>query len=119
MSSGLVLEKATFRYGELWVLLETSWSVPRGGMAILTGENGGGNPRCSTFVPVSCRCTSGRVTLDGHAPDVTKPSELVRQGVRRGFVFQHGGLLSNRSALENVRLRSLTMRICWGSKAPG
>ena len=104
MSSGLVLEKATFRYGELWVLLETSWSVPRGGMAILTGENGGGKSTllyvCAGLLPV----TSGRVTLDGHAPDVTKPSELVRQGVRRGFVFQHGGLLSNRSALENVTL---------------
>jgi ABC-type methionine transport system ATPase subunit len=44
------------------------------------------------------------VLLDGHEPSQLRPSDLVRQGVRRGFVFQHGGLLSNLSALENVVL---------------
>jgi ABC-type methionine transport system ATPase subunit len=32
------------------------------------------------------------------------PSELVRRGVRRGFVFQHGGLFANLSAIDNVLL---------------
>src|SRR5690606_36172692 len=33
-----------------------------------------------------------------------RPSELVHHGVRRGFVFSGGGLLSNTSALGNVTL---------------
>jgi ABC-type methionine transport system ATPase subunit len=101
---GLELEKASFRYGELWVLVETDLHVPRGGMLIVTGDNGVGKSTllylCAGLVPA----TSGRVLLDGEVPSVTRPSDLVRRGVRRGFVFQHGGLLANRSALDNVTL---------------
>ncbi len=104
MRPGLVLEKASFRYGELYVLGESDLHVPRGGMLMLTGDNGVGKSTllylCAGLVPAS----SGRVLLDGHAPSVTKPSDLVRHGVRRGFVFQHGGLLANRTAIDNVTL---------------
>jgi ABC-type multidrug transport system ATPase subunit len=104
MTTGLVLEHASFRFGELWVLVESDFSVPRGGMVIVTGDNGVGKSTllylCAGLVPA----TAGRVLLDGHQPSVTRPSDLIRHGVRRGFVFQHGGLLANRSALENVSL---------------
>lgn len=101
---GLELDRATFRYGELWVLRETTLSIPRGGNLIVTGENGVGKSTllylCAGLIPA----TSGRVLIGGQSPSVGRPSDLFRSGVRRGFVFSGGGLLSNMSALGNVTL---------------
>lgn len=104
MPPGLALERASFRYGTLWVLLETSLFVPRGETLVITGENGVGKSTLLYLLGGLLPATSGHVLLDGHAPSVSRPSDLVRQGVRRGFVFQHGGLFANLSALENVLL---------------
>jgi ABC-type transporter Mla maintaining outer membrane lipid asymmetry ATPase subunit MlaF len=101
---GLELEAASFRYGALWVLVETSLHVPAGGTLVLTGENGVGKSTLLYLLGGLVPATTGRVLLDGHEPSSSRPSELVRQGVRRGFVFQHGGLFSNLSALDNVAL---------------
>jgi ABC-type transporter Mla maintaining outer membrane lipid asymmetry ATPase subunit MlaF len=102
--AGLELERATFRYGELWVLRETSLSVERGQNLLVTGDNGVGKSTflylCAGLVPA----TSGRVLLGGLAANPTRPSDLFRSGVRRGVVFYSGGLLSNSSALNNVIL---------------
>jgi ABC-type transporter Mla maintaining outer membrane lipid asymmetry ATPase subunit MlaF len=102
--TGLELDRASFRYGELWVLRETTLSVARGGNLAVTGDNGVGK---STFLYVCAGlfpATSGRVLLAGQAPGAMRPSELFRSGVRRGVVFYTGGLLSNSSALNNVML---------------
>ena len=103
-NSGLVLQRATFSYGDLWVLRETDLHVPRGGDLLVTGDNGVGKSTflflCAGLLPA----TTGRVLLDGRAPHVAKPSDLVRNGVRRGVLFDSGGLLSNLSALNNVTL---------------
>ncbi|HEX3773087.1 MAG TPA: ATP-binding cassette domain-containing protein [Polyangiaceae bacterium] len=103
-ANGLVLERATFSYGELWVLRDTDLHVPRGGDLLVTGDNGVGKSTflflCAGLVPA----TTGRVLLDGRVPHVATPSELVRNGVRRGVLFDSGGLLSNLSALNNVTL---------------
>ena len=104
MSLGLELQGASFRYGELWVLVETSLVLPPGGTLVLTGENGVGKSTLLFLLGGLLPATNGRVLLDGHEPSILRPSDLVRQGVRRGFVFQHGGLLSNLSALDNVAL---------------
>ncbi len=104
MVAALQLEDACFRYGELWVLRETQLSVPRGGNLAVTGDNGVGK---STFLYVCAGLlppTGGRVLLEGQVSSLFKPSELFRNGVRRGFVFHSGGLLSNSSALNNVVL---------------
>jgi ABC-type transporter Mla maintaining outer membrane lipid asymmetry ATPase subunit MlaF len=102
--SGLELDRASFRYGELWVLRETTLSVARGGNLAVTGDNGVGKSTllhlCAGLLPA----TSGRVLLAGQAPSALRPSELFRSGVRRGVVFYSGGLLSNSSALNNVIL---------------
>jgi len=104
MTHGLELQNASFRYGQLWVLVETTLVVPAGGTLVLTGENGVGKSTLLYLLGGLVPATTGRVLLDGHEPSVLRPSDLVRQGVRRGFVFQHGGLLSNLSALENVAI---------------
>jgi phospholipid/cholesterol/gamma-HCH transport system ATP-binding protein len=101
---GLALERASFRYGTLWVLLETSLFVPRGETLVITGENGVGKSTLLYLLGGVLPATSGHVLLDGCEASVSRPSDLVRQGVRRGFVFQHGGLFANLTALENVLL---------------
>jgi phospholipid/cholesterol/gamma-HCH transport system ATP-binding protein len=104
MKDGLWLEDAAFRYGELWVLRETELHVPPGRTVIVTGDNGVGKSTLLYLCAGLLNATSGHVWLDGHPAIATKPSELTRQGVRRGFVFGQGGLLSNLSALANVTL---------------
>ena len=104
MQSGLSLENASFRYGTLWVLLETSLDVASGETLVLTGENGVGKSTLLYLLGGLLPATSGRVLFDGHEPNVSRPSDLVRLGVRRGFVFQHGALFANLTALDNVLL---------------
>ncbi|HYP97131.1 MAG TPA: ATP-binding cassette domain-containing protein [Polyangiaceae bacterium] len=103
-AQGLLLERAAFAYNELWVIRETDLHVPRGGGLLVTGHNGVGKSTflflCAGLLPA----TTGRVLLDGRAPHVSTPSDLVRGGVRRGVLFDSGGLLSNLSALNNVTL---------------
>jgi len=101
---GLVLEHASFRYGTIWVLLETSLHVSPGETLVLTGDNGVGKSTLLYLLAGLLPATTGRVLFDGHAPNVSRPSDLVRVGVRRGFVFQHGALFANLTALDNVLL---------------
>jgi phospholipid/cholesterol/gamma-HCH transport system ATP-binding protein len=104
MKDGLWLEDAAFRYGDLWVLRETELHVPPGRTLIVTGDNGVGKSTLLYLCAGLLNATSGHVWLDGHLAIAKKPSELMRQGVRRGFVFGQGGLLSNLTALANVTL---------------
>jgi ABC-type transporter Mla maintaining outer membrane lipid asymmetry ATPase subunit MlaF len=104
MKDGLWLQDASFRYGDVWVIRETDLHVPPGRTLIVTGDNGVGKSTllylCAGLLPAA----AGHVWLDGHLAIAKKPSELMRQGVRRGFLFGQGGLLSNLSALANVTL---------------
>jgi ABC-type transporter Mla maintaining outer membrane lipid asymmetry ATPase subunit MlaF len=104
VSLGLELEHASFRYGELWVLRETTLSLPMGSNLLVTGDNGVGKSTllyvCAGLLPVN----AGRVALCGQLVSTARPSDMVRLGVRRGFVFYGGGLLSNTTALSNVML---------------
>lgn len=104
MKDGLWLEEASFKYGDLWVLRETELHVPPGRTLIVTGDNGVGKSTLLYVCAGVLNTTSGHVWLDGHLASAKKPSELMRQGVRRGFVFAQGGLMSNLSALANVTL---------------
>ena len=104
MKDGLWLDEASFRYGNLWVLRETELHVPPGRTLIVTGDNGVGKSTLLYVCAGLLNATAGHVWLDGHLAAVKKPSELMRQGVRRGFLFGQGGLLSNLSALANVTL---------------
>jgi len=104
MKDGLWLEDASFRYGDLWVLRETELHVPPGRTLIVTGDNGVGKSTLLYVCAGLLNASAGHVWLDGHLAAAKKPSELMRQGVRRGFLFGQGGLLSNLSALANVTL---------------
>jgi ABC-type transporter Mla maintaining outer membrane lipid asymmetry ATPase subunit MlaF len=104
MTLGLELDRVSFRFGEMWIFRELSLSLPKGSTLVVTGENGVGKSTllylCAGLMPAN----SGHVYLAGHAPNPDRPSDLFRHGVRRGFVFYAGGLLSNATALGNVTL---------------
>ncbi|HVU01643.1 MAG TPA: ATP-binding cassette domain-containing protein [Polyangiaceae bacterium] len=101
---GICLQEASFRYPRSLILDGASFDVPKGGTCVVTGANGSGKSTllyiCAGLVPVQ----QGTVTVAGHVPDPRNPSDLMRKNVRRGFVFQEGGLLSNMNALANVAL---------------
>lgn len=104
VSDGIVLENVTFRYGDVFVLDDQSLTVPRGDTFVITGDHGVGKSTllylCAGLVPA----TSGRVRIGGHDADPEHASRLARAGVRRGFLFQQGGLIANMTVLANVTL---------------
>ena len=101
---GLCLRDVSLKLGALTILRRETMELRKGETLVVTGENGVGKSTflylCAGLLPA----TSGAVLLDGRLVDTLRPSELVHGGVRRGVVFQHGGLLSNMSALANVTL---------------
>ena len=104
MKLGLELDHVSFRYGDLWVFRELTHTVPMGGNLVVIGENGVGKSTLLYLCAGLTQASNGNVYLSGHAPNPTRPSDLFRNGVRRGFVFYAGGLLSNATALGNVTL---------------
>ena len=101
---GLELERVTYRRGGLLLLDDQSVRVPAGGTLVVTGANGVGKSTLLHLCAGLLHAGSGRIMLHGHLVDPTLPSALMRCGVRRGVVFQQGGLVANLSALDNVAL---------------
>jgi ABC-type transporter Mla maintaining outer membrane lipid asymmetry ATPase subunit MlaF len=104
MAAGLVATDVSLQFGELTVLSKFDLRLKRGNSLIVTGANGSGKSTlllvCAGLLP----STTGTVLLDGFKSDPSRPSSLFRRGVRRGFVFDNGGLLANHTALANVTL---------------
>jgi ABC-type transporter Mla maintaining outer membrane lipid asymmetry ATPase subunit MlaF len=104
VTDGLELRDVSLRRGRVSVLERESVVVPRGGTLVVTGANGMGK---SSFLHLAGGLVApdrGEVRIAGHPAQPARPEALVDVGVRRGFVFQQGGLVANLSALENVAL---------------
>jgi phospholipid/cholesterol/gamma-HCH transport system ATP-binding protein len=101
---GICLRGASFGYPRKEVLVNASLDVPRGSTCIISGANGAGKSTLLYILAGLVHLEHGTITIGGYRPDPRRPSELTRRGVRRGFVFQEGGLLSNMNALANVAL---------------
>ena len=104
MSSGIVATDVSLRFGELTVLSKFDLRLRRGQSLIVTGANGSGKSTLLQVCAGLLASTTGTVLLDGFKSDPSRPSSLFRRGVRRGFVFDNGGLLANHTALANVTL---------------
>jgi phospholipid/cholesterol/gamma-HCH transport system ATP-binding protein len=104
MATGVSLRGVSFGYGEVRVLRNVTFEVPSGGSAVVAGGTASGKSTflhiCAGLIPVQ----QGIVMLGSHRADALHPSEAFHKGVRRGFVFQEGGILSNMNALANVGL---------------
>jgi ABC-type transporter Mla maintaining outer membrane lipid asymmetry ATPase subunit MlaF len=101
---GICLRGASFGYARKDVLVNASLDVPKGSTCVISGANGAGKSTLLYILAGLVHLEHGAVTIGGYRPDPLRPSELTRRGVRRGFVFQEGGLLSNMNALANVAL---------------
>lgn len=101
---GLELRRVSFRRGQLAVLAGQSIAIPRGGSLVVTGANGVGKSTLIQLCAGLLRPQRGQVLLNGAQTSGVRPSTLMRRDVRRGCVFQQGGLVANLSALDNVGL---------------
>jgi ABC-type transporter Mla maintaining outer membrane lipid asymmetry ATPase subunit MlaF len=101
---GVALRRVTQVADEHVLLQDLTLEVPSGGTFIVTGRNGTGK---STLLFVAAGLfppQSGDVTIGGEPAGSLKASELFRRGIRRGFLFQEGGLISNMNSVSNVAL---------------
>jgi phospholipid/cholesterol/gamma-HCH transport system ATP-binding protein len=101
---GLALRNVTLRRGHVTVLSRQSLTVVRGGACVVTGANGVGKSSFLHLVAGLVAPDEGQVSIHGLAASSAHPGAFVGAGVRRGLVFQQGGLVANLSALENVAL---------------
>jgi phospholipid/cholesterol/gamma-HCH transport system ATP-binding protein len=101
---GICLRGASFGYPRKDVLVNASLDVPKGSTCVISGANGAGKSTLLYILAGLVHLEHGTITIGGYRPDPLRPSELTRRGIRRGFVFQEGGLLSNMNALANVAL---------------
>lgn len=104
MTEGLELVEVSLRRGRIALLDRQSIVVPRGGTLVVTGGNGMGKSSFLHLAGGLVAPDSGEVRIAGRTVDPARPEALVEAGVRRGFVFQQGGLVANLSALQNVAL---------------
>jgi phospholipid/cholesterol/gamma-HCH transport system ATP-binding protein len=100
----IVLVEVFYSFPRAPVLEGATLRVCEGGCAVVTGANGSGKSTLLYIAAGLVAAHRGRVSLNGGRVDAAHPSELMRRGVRRGFVFQEGGLLSNMNSLANVAL---------------
>lgn len=103
-TQGISLSAVSFGYSSVPVLDQVTFEVPRGSTVVVAGTNGSGKSTLLYVCAGLLEAQLGTVSLGGHQPDKLTPSDLMRLGIRRGVVFQEGGLLSNMNALANVAL---------------
>jgi putative ABC transport system ATP-binding protein len=95
----------TYQQGKLEVpvLHGVSLAVERGEVVALEGPSGSGKTTLLCILGCLLTPTRGRIVIDGHVIDETRPESL--QEVRRrsiGFVFQQFNLFPSLTASENV-----------------
>lgn len=104
MPSRLVLEDVVYAYGDTMVLTGVNLTVDHGQTVVISGTSGSGKSTLLEVCAGLLRPNHGRVMLDGEDVWRMSPGELVGARQRIGFVFQHHGLISNRTAFENIAL---------------
>jgi phospholipid/cholesterol/gamma-HCH transport system ATP-binding protein len=104
MSDVLEVKDIRFSYTGVPILKGISFSVPRGGMFVITGRSGCGK---STLLEIcSSQRTPGSGTIAWEGSNIAELSHdgLVRARTRIGFVFQKHALIHNFRIFDNVAL---------------
>jgi phospholipid/cholesterol/gamma-HCH transport system ATP-binding protein len=84
------------------VLRNISLRIPRGQTLVVIGESGCGKTVLLKLLIGLLRPTAGRVLFDGHDLARLNDSELTRQRLRFGFLFQGAALFDSLSVFDNV-----------------
>lgn len=99
-SSILVVEEITKRYGSLIANDQVSFSVQKGQVHCLLGENGAGKSTISKCIYGASRPDSGSITFKGKPINLSSPRDAIRLGI--GMVHQHFVLSPPMNAVENI-----------------
>ena len=111
MSSLLVLEDVTKRFGATTVLDGISMEVEEGSVHCLLGDNGAGKSTLIKVVSGVVKPTRGRVLLEGHPALFESPRAAIRAGI--GTVHQDSGTFPLMSVGRNFFLGSEPLRGWW------
>ncbi len=98
----ITLEQVSMEFGSQGVLREVTLSVPRGQTLAIIGESGCGKTVLLKLIIGLLSPTTGRVTFDGQVLAQLSDSELTRQRLRFGFLFQGAALFDSMTVFDNV-----------------
>lgn len=98
----LRVEDVTVRFGGVVALNQASLSVEQGQICGLIGPNGAGKTSLFNCISGLYRPSEGRIAFAGHDVLALRPHAIAGVGIAR--TFQHLGLFSNQSAIENIML---------------
>jgi branched-chain amino acid transport system ATP-binding protein len=100
MSSCLLVEHVSRRFGGLLAVDDFSLSLQTGELVGLIGPNGAGKTTIFNLITGVYPPTTGRILLDGKRIDGSPPMQISRAGIAR--TFQNIRLFQNLTVLDNV-----------------
>jgi branched-chain amino acid transport system ATP-binding protein len=105
-----VLELSTVvtAYGPVRALSDVDLTVPEGSLTAVLGANGAGKTTLLRTVSGLVRPSSGTVRFDGRDIAGLAPDRIARLGL--GHVPEHGGVITELTVRENLRLGGLWRR---------
>ena len=96
------IRDVSFKYGARTILDNLTLDIPRGKVTAIMGGSGCGKTSLLNLIGGRLRPSHGQVLVDGlNVPDLNS-KELYQLRKRMGMLFQHGALLTDLSAFENV-----------------
>jgi phospholipid/cholesterol/gamma-HCH transport system ATP-binding protein len=104
MSDVLEVKDIRFSYNGAPVLKGISFTVPRGGMFVITGRSGCGKSTLLEICSSQRTPASGSVAWEGNNIAELSHNGLVRARTRIGFVFQKHALIHNFRIFDNIAL---------------
>ncbi len=90
------------RHGRRWALLDVSFEIPQGALAMVTGRNGSGKSTLLRVLATALRPDRGTVAIDGH--DVRAARDEVRGCI--ALLGHRTHLYEPLTALENLAVRA-------------
>ena len=102
----LELKNITKTFGDVVANNDVSFSVTKGTIHAIVGENGAGKSTVMRIVYGFYNADSGEIFLDGNKVDIRNPHDAIRLGI--GMVHQHFMLVDTMSVAENIILGAET-----------
>lgn len=100
MDDVLRVEHIVKTYPGVKAVSDVSFSLKRGEVLALLGENGAGKSTITKIICGAVKPDSGTVYIEGEPQDFSSPSEAMAKGV--GMVYQELSMVGNMSVAENI-----------------